>query len=79
MTTVNMTEFDSRRAELGTLSKEDIIDKLLFTEADLKVEKMKSEQSETLLAVQAVELQLKYDDSIADVTDPDYLEMVESK
>ena len=74
-----MTDFDSRRAELELLSKEDLLDKLLFVEADLKGEKMKCEQSEMLLAVQAVELQLKYDDSIVDVTDPDYLEMVESK
>jgi len=74
-----MADFASRRAELDLLSKEDLLDKLLFVEADLKVEKMKSEQSEMLLAVQAVELHLKLDSSIVDVSDPEYLEMVESK
>ena len=74
-----MADFASRRAELNLLSKEDLVDKLLFVEADLHVEKMKCEQSEMLLAVQAVELQLKFDDSIVDVSDPVFLEMVEAK
>ena len=74
-----MSDFDSRRAELDLLSKEDLLDKLLFVEADLKLEKMKSEQSETLLAVQAVELQLKFDNSIVDVSDPVFMEMVEKR
>ena len=75
----NMADFDSRRAELEPLSKEELLDKLLFTESDLKVEKMKTEQSEMLLAVQAVDLHLKLDTSIVDVSDPEYLESVESK
>ena len=75
------TAIEKRTIEISAenLSIEVLIERIVFLELDLKMAKEKQEQSELLLALEAVDVQKSLDPTTADVDSDEYIEIYEAK